>query len=295
MQRATRLRRLLSEPGIIVLPGVYDALSGRIAEEAGFPAIFTSGFGISASSLGMPDYGLMTMTETLDRVRRITDAVQAPLVADCDTGYGNPLNVVRTVRECVSIGVAGIILEDQEWPKKCGHMDDKRVIALDEYIEKLKAAVHARGDSDLVIIARTDSRAPLGFDEAIRRGKAFEKAGADVVFIEAPQTVEELRAICREIKAPKFANMVEGGKTPLLSREELEALGFKIVVFPLSALFAAAEAIRRVFSRLRESGSTDQFDALMSFHEFEDVVRMKEYHDLERRFRSTGGDGEQAA
>lgn len=289
MQPATRLRRLLDEPGILVLPGCYDALSARLAEEVGFEALFTSGFGIAASSLGLPDYGLMTMTESLERVRRIVEAVGVPVVADCDTGYGNPLNVIRTVRECLSIGVAGIILEDQEWPKRCGHMQDKRVIALDAQVEKIKAAAHARGDHDLLIIGRTDAREPLGLDEALRRGKAFAEAGADIVFIEAPQSARELRIIGAEIDAPTFANMVEGGKTPMLGRRELMDLGFKIVVFPLSTLFSAAYAMRQVLTRLRETGSTQGYEALASFHEFEELVRVDHYRDLEQRFTGDGG------
>ncbi|MBI3091746.1 MAG: oxaloacetate decarboxylase [Candidatus Tectomicrobia bacterium] len=288
MEPATQLRRLLEDPGILVLPGVYDALSARLAEQVGFAALFTSGFGIAASSLGLPDYGLMTMTESLERVRRIVQAVSRPVVADCDTGYGNPLNVMRTVHECLAIGVAGIILEDQEWPKKCGHMQAKRVIPLAEQVEKIKAAVQARGERDLVLIGRTDAREPLGIEEALRRGKAFAEAGADVVFIEAPQSVDELRLISREIKAPTFANMIEGGKTPLLSREELRDLGFKIVVFPLSSLFAAAWAMRAVLQRLKETGSTQGFNDLADFHAFEELMRVPHYRALEQQFRVDG-------
>ena len=181
MRHSTALRNRLDEPEIIVLPGAYDALSARLAQRAGFDALFTTGFGFSAAALGAPDYGLLTASEVLDRVRPIVAAVDVPLVADMDTGYGNPLNVTRTVRECVQAGVAGIILEDQEWPKKCGHFEGKRVIPAEEHAQKIRAAADARGDDDLVIIGRTDARAPLGLDEAIRRGRLYFESGADVL------------------------------------------------------------------------------------------------------------------
>ena len=242
MRLSTRLRNMLAEPEIVVLPGAYDALSARLAERAGFGAVFTTGFGFAATVLGVPDYGLLTMSETMDRVRHIVRAISVPLVADMDTGYGNPLNVVRTVRECVALGVAGIILEDQEWPKKCGHFEGKRVIPAEEQAAKLRAAANARGDDDLVIIGRTDARQPLGLEEAVRRGKLYRDAGADVVFVEAPRSVDELQEVARAIPdAPLFANMIEGGKTPLLSSAELQELGYKMVVYPLSALFSAAK------------------------------------------------------
>ena len=184
-------------------------------EHAGFDIVFTSGYSLAASTLGMPDIGLLTASEVLDRVRNIATAVSIPVIADMDTGYGNPLNVVRTVRECVAAGVAGIILEDQEWPKKCGHMEGKRVIPCEEHVQKIRAAVAARGDSGLVLIGRTDARAVVGLDDAIERGKAYRDAGADIVFVEAPQSLEELEAIARAIPdAPLFANMIEGGVTP---------------------------------------------------------------------------------
>ena len=284
MTQAAQLRKLIEAPGIVVLPGAHDVLSAKLIEQAGFPAVFTSGFGLSASTLGVPDIGLLTQTETLDRVRRIVDAVSVPVVADMDTGYGNPLNVVRTVQECIRLGVAGIILEDQLWPKKCGHMEGKSVIPMEEQVEKLRAAVYAKGGEDLVVIARTDARAPLGLDEAIRRGQSYAEAGADVIFIEAPESVQDLKAVAASFETPLFANMIEGGKTPFLSASELEAMGFKLVVYPLSGLFAATKAIQEMARHLKETGSTAGYDRMVSFSEFEEVIELKRYREMEARF-----------
>ena len=286
MRLSTRLRQMLDEPEIIVLPGAYDALTARLAERAGFNACFTTGFGFAATVLGVPDYGLLTMSETIDRVRHVVQALSVPLVADMDTGYGNALNVVRTVRECVALGVAGIILEDQEWPKKCGHFEGKRVIAADEQVAKLRAAVEARGDDDLVIIGRTDARQPLGLEEAIRRGKMYREAGADVVFVEAPRSVEELREVARAIPdAPLFANMIEGGKTPLLSSAELRELGYKMVVYPLSALFSAAKAVEDTYRALFDEKSTaSRKEAMVSLGQFEEMIDVPAWQEIERKY-----------
>jgi methylisocitrate lyase len=273
------------KPGILVLPGVYDCIGARLAERIGFEVVFTSGFGISGSTLGRPDYGLLTATEMLWSVERIAKSVSIPLVADIDTGYGNPLNVIRTVTDVVRAGVAGIILEDQEWPKKCGHFEGKSVIPMEEHVEKIRAAVYAREKSGLVIIARTDARAPLGLDEAIRRGRAYFEVGADIVFIEAPQSVDELRKISKAFPdAPLFANMVEGGKTPLLSAGELGELGFKIAVFPLSGLFAATKAMEACFRHLRDKGTTSGFTDRYVFGEFEELIGVPGYKELEGKF-----------
>ena len=286
---ATTLRRMLDGPEIIVLPGAYDALSARLAQRAGFAALFTTGFGFSASLLGQPDFGLLTMSETMERVRHIVSAVGIPVVADMDTGYGNPLNVARTVRECVAAGAAGIILEDQQWPKKCGHFEGKKVIAAEEHASKIRAASDAREKSDLVIIARTDARAPLGLDESIRRGRMYRDAGADVVFVEAPQSVDELRAVKAAIPdVPLFANMIEGGRTPMLTYDELQSLGYKMVVYPLSALFAATRAIERVYAELFTKKTTAAVSGeLVSFHEFEEIVGVPELRALEERYGVT--------
>jgi methylisocitrate lyase len=277
---------MLDGPEIVVLPGAYDALSARLAERAGFSAMFTTGFGFSASVLGRPDFGLLTMSETMDRVRHVVNAVTVPVVADMDTGYGNPLNVQRTVREVIASGAAGIILEDQEWPKKCGHFEGKRVIPAEDHVAKLRAAADAREGDDLVIIARTDARAPLGLDEAIRRGQMYRDAGADVVFVEAPQSVDDLKAVKAAIPdVPLFANMVEGGKTPLLSYQELQELGYKMVVFPLSALMAAAKAIEGVFAELYAKKTTAAVAGQMTpFHEFEKIVGVPELRAAEAKY-----------
>lgn len=285
MTQGHKLREILERPGILVLPGIYDCIGAKLIEQLGFEVVFTSGFGISGSTLGRPDFGFLTATETLYSVGRIAQSVDIPLVADLDTGYGNPLNVVRTVDDAVRLGVAGIILEDQEWPKKCGHFDGKRVIPMEEQVEKIHAAVHARDDSGLVIIGRTDARAPLGIDEALRRGRAYFDAGADIVFVEAPQSVGELEAIAKAFPdAPVFANMIEGGKTPFLNAKELEEFGFKIVVFPLSGLFTATKAMAACFRHLKEYGTTAGFENLLTFKEFEEVIEVEKYREIERNF-----------
>lgn len=293
MSQGKKFREILSRPEFLVLPGAYDCISAQLAEEAGFEVVFTSGFGISGSTLGRPDYGFLTATEMLYSVGRIARAIQVPLVADIDTGYGNPLNVIRTVEEVVQLGVAGIILEDQEWPKKCGHFQGKRVIPAREHVEKIRAAAHARGDSGLVIIGRTDARAPLGLEEAIRRGRAYFEAGADVVFVEAPQSEDDLKAIAAAFPdAPLFANMIQGGKTPVLSARQLEELGFKMAVFPLASLFAATKAMAACFRYLKENGTTTGFDGSVNFHEFEQIIDVPKYRLLEQQFAiREGGEG----
>ncbi len=289
MSSAQQLRQILQRPGLLVLPGVYDCISAQLAAQAGFEVLFTSGFGIAASTLGKPDYGFVTATEMLYSVGRIAQSVNIPLVADLDTGYGNPLNVIRTVEDALRLGVAGILLEDQEWPKKCGHFSGKRVIPMAEQVEKIKAAVYARGDSGLVIIGRTDAIAPLGLEAAIRRGRAYYEAGADIVFIEAPQSVEQLQAIAAAFPdAPLFANLIEGGKTPCLSAEELQQMGYKIAVFPLAGLFAATHAIAQCFQHLRQHSSTAGFESLVNFGQFEEIINVPHYRQLEQQFKVEG-------
>lgn len=285
MQASRHLRRLLAEPGIRVSVGVYDCLGAKLAARQGFELLFTSGFGIAATALGVPDYGLLTATEMLERVRHIVRATDVPVVADLDTGYGNPLNVIRTVREAVDCGVAGILLEDQEWPKKCGHFDGKRVVPTAEHVEKIRAAVHARGDSGLVIVGRTDARAELGLEEAIRRGRAYRAAGADVVFVEAPQAESELAAIAGAFPdVPLFANLIEGGKTPSVSVPDLERMGFKLAVFALAGLFSASWALADCFRRIRQDGTSGALEERFSFKDFEALIAVEDYRRLEQEF-----------
>jgi len=288
MNKCNLLRKILSEPGIILSPGVYDCLSAKIAERTGFEVIFTSGFGISGSVLGYPDYGLLTATEMLNATGNISKSVDIPLIADIDTGYGNSLNVVRTIKDVIDLGIAGVILEDQEWPKRCGHLEGKRIIAMEEHVEKIRAARFASGESGLVIVARTDAREELGLEEAIRRGKAYYEAGADVIFIEAPQTEAELKEIPSALPdVPLLANMIEGGKTPCLSAQDLEKLGFKLGVFALSGLFAATKAIDDCFRFLKENGTTSGFENRSSFHDYKDIINIKKYQELEEKFKGS--------
>ncbi|WP_413174907.1 isocitrate lyase/PEP mutase family protein [Anabaena azotica] len=287
MSTSQKLRELLARPEIIVIPGVYDCLSAKLVEQAGFDVAATSGFGIAASTLGLPDYGFLTATEMLYSVGRIAQSINIPLIADCDTGYGNALNVMRTVKDAVQIGLAGIILEDQEWPKKCGHFEGKRVIHMNEHAGKIRAAVEARGDSSLVIIARTDARAPLGLEEAIRRGQAYMNAGADMLFVEAPQSVAELQTIAAAFpNIPLVANIVEGGKTPAISPAELQNLGFKIVFFPLTALMAVTEVMSACFRHLKEQETTNNLPNLMSFQDFQELMKVPQYLQIERQYQN---------
>lgn len=287
MSTSQKLRELLARPEIIVIPGVYDCLSAKLVEQAGFDVAATSGFGIAASTLGLPDYGFLTATEMLYSVGRIAQSINIPLIADCDTGYGNALNVMRTVKDAVQIGLAGIILEDQEWPKKCGHFEGKRVIPMNEHAGKIRAAVEARGDSSLVIIARTDARAPLGLEEAIRRGQAYINAGADMLFVEAPQSVAELQTIAAAFpNIPLVANIVEGGKTPEISPAELQNLGFKIVFFPLTALMTVAEVMSACFRHLKEQETTNNLPNLMSFQDFQELMKVPKYLQIERQYQN---------
>jgi methylisocitrate lyase len=286
MSTSQKLRELLAGSEIIVIPGVYDCLSAKLVEKAGFQVAATSGFGIAASTLGLPDYGFLTATEMFYSVGRITQSITIPLIADCDTGYGNALNVMRTVKDAVQIGLAGIILEDQEWPKKCGHFEGKRVIAMQEHAGKIRAAVDARGDSNLVIIARTDARAPLGLEAAIERGKAYINAGADVLFVEAPQSVKELEIIAANFPdVPLVANIVEGGKTPEITTAELQKLGFKIVFFPLTALMAVTQVMSNCFHHLQEQGSTANLSELMNFQDFQNLMGVPEYLQIEKEYQ----------
>ena len=283
---AHRLRELLARSAPVLAPGAYDALSARLVEEAGFPAVYMTGFGTAASYLGRPDVGLVTMSEMVDNARRIVQAVATPVIADADTGYGNPINVVRTVRAYEAAGVAGLHLEDQVAPKKCGHMAGKQVIPAAEMVEKIRAAVAARTDPDLVLIARTDARAVEGLDAALDRARRYRDAGADVLFVEAPQSADEIAAVAAAFPdTPLLFNWAEGGKTPPLPLAELERLGFRLVLFPISTLLAATRAIREVLAGIRSHGTPAAvMDRLVPFDEFLDFIGLPEIQDLERRF-----------
>jgi methylisocitrate lyase len=285
MTKAQKLREILTRPYSLVVPGIYDCLSAKIAEKTGFEVIFTSGFGISASSLGLPDLGFLGAFDMIRTISQIAKSVHIPVIADIDTGYGNQINVIQTVTGMVDTGVAGIILEDQMWPKKCGHFEGKQIISMDEHVEKIQAAIYARGESGLVIFARTDARASLGLDEAIRRGRSYLDAGADVLFIEAPESVEELREISSAFPNDwLFANMVEGGKTPFLSAEELEELGYKFIVFPVSALFAATAAMEECFHNIKKYKTTAGYLVEISLKDFEKIIGVPKFRELEKKF-----------
>jgi methylisocitrate lyase len=282
--KAKKLRELLRRPGIIRAPGAYDAWSAKLAEMAGFPAVYLTGYGVSASLLGKPDIGLVTMTEIVSQAKNMAAAVDVPLIADADNGYGGVLNVVRAVQEFERAGCAGIQLEDQVFPKRCGHMEGKVLILKDEMTAKIRAAIHARRNKDTVIIARTDARAVNGFDDAAARAQAYSDAGADVIFFEAPESVEEMKNIVRLIKAPLLANMVEKGKTPFLTGKELEDLGYKIVIYPASTLYAATRALTDMLAALKRDDTTSTYSSMVGFAEFNDLIGLQKFRDLEKSF-----------
>ena len=282
------LRKLLydnSKP--LVVPGVYDAIGAKIAQKVGFEAMFQTGYGTSATLLGMPDYGFIGAAETIENARRICRAVQVPVIVDADTGYGNPLSVWRLVTELESVGAAGIFLEDQKWPKRCGHMSGKEVIPKKEYSQKLQAALDARKSKDFIIVARTDARAPEGLNAAIERGLQYKKIGADAIFIEAPKSIEEMKKIGKSIKAPLVANMIEGGATPLISSKLLHKMGFKLILYPLSVLFANAFASMQILHELRKSGTTTRLKKnVVNFDQFNEIVDLAKFKKMERNYIS---------
>ncbi|GAB4260565.1 MAG: isocitrate lyase/PEP mutase family protein [Deferrisomatales bacterium] len=285
MHPATRLREALARPGLIQVPGCYDALSARLIEEAGYPAAYLSGFGVAAS-LGLPDTGLMGFREMLDRAAAVADAVALPVLADADTGYGNAVNVYRTVRAYAKAGLAAVQIEDQVWPKRCGHTQGKAVVPLEEAVGKIRAAVDAREEQDIVVVARTDARAVLGFQAALDRCLAFQEAGADVIFLEAPESEEEMAAAARRLRAPLLANMVEGGKTPVLDRDSLERLGYKIAIYPLSLLMAAVTAVQEHLGRRGKRGQFLPREEGASFEALKQLAGFPDYYRREARYRS---------
>lgn len=281
-----RTHPLIRDRRVLVVPGVYDVLSAKIAERAGFPAVVLTGYGVAASHLGEPDFGLLTQTEVLDVARRVTAAVDIGVVVDGDTGYGGPLNVQRLVRELVRMGARGVILEDQRWPKRCGHMRGKEVIEAAEHAAKIRAARDAKGEAPFLITARTDALETHGLDEAIDRARRYKEAGADILFVEGPRNREELRRIGQELPGLLAVNLIEGGRTPLCSLEELHEMGFFSIGFVLSGLYAAARALERTYAEIREKGTTTGLgDSLYSFDEFNTLVGVEERYAEDERYR----------
>lgn len=281
----TTLRTLLQQPGILTLPGVYDGISARVANSLGFPALYMTGYGAVASALGVPDAGLASVTEMVDRVRCIAAAIDVPFIADGDTGYGGLLNVDRTVRAYADAGAAGIQLEDQEIPKKCGHTEFRRVVPYADAVRKIQVAVDARPHKDFLIVARTDARYAEGLDEALRRGEGFLNAGADVLFIESPESPEELRRVGETFRgAILLANMVEGGRTPFLSAGELEGLGFKIALFPGTGFLTAAHALRQGYAYLQREGTSTGGPAQSPFSDMNAMMGFPAVHRFEAKW-----------
>jgi 2,3-dimethylmalate lyase len=280
------LRRMFEAGEMVLAPGCYDALGARLVEEAGFGALYMTGFGSAASRLGRPDVGLMTLPEMVDNARRIAQAVDIPVIADADTGYGNPINVIRSVHEYEAAGVSAIHLEDQVMPKKCGHMDGKQVVPAGEMAAKVAAAVAARRSEDFLIIARTDARAVEGLDAALQRARTYREAGADMLFVEAPRSGAEIEAVARAFPdVPLLFNYAEGGKTPAVTHAVLRELGFRLVIFPLTILLSATVAIRSALARIKADGTPiELMPSMLPFGDFLDFIGMPEIRELEKRF-----------
>lgn len=287
MRKTILLKKLLKNKKILVAPGAYDVLSAKLIEKMGFKAVYMSGYGASASIIGQPDVGLLTMTEMAKRAGDIASAIKIPVIADADTGYGNALNVRRTVMEYERAGVAGIQLEDQMFPKKCGHMLGRKLIKKEEMIQKIKAACDAREDKDLVIIARTDARTNFGLEEALSRGKAYQEAGADLIFIESPENIEEMKKITATFKGvPTLANIIEGGRTPNLTNNELERLGFSIVIYSTGPLYSATKGLKDYLTEIVSTETILSRDnEIVLFKEFNELIGLKEYLELEKKYQ----------
>jgi len=286
--RNRRLRALLAGPDLIVAPGAFDCLSARLVETAGFPALYVTGSGVSMSALGAPDVGVLSFGEILDRVRRIADIVSVPVIADADTGYGGPLNIIRTVREFERAGVSAIQIEDQTWPKKCGHEPGRRIVSPEAMCARLAAALDARRDADTLIVARTDARATDGFDAALARAQRYREAGADVIFLEAPQSAAELAAVPRGIAGPTLVNLVEGGRTPLLPNERLQQFGFRIAIYPNALTRVFAKAGQTLLTTLASAGTTTgQADRMLDHDALWSLFDNTRWRALEDRFAFT--------
>jgi 2-methylisocitrate lyase-like PEP mutase family enzyme len=284
MQAGKKLKKALADNGLVVTPGVYDMISARIADGLGFSALYMTGFGVSAT-LGLPDAGLASYTEMVERVQQICENTTTPLICDADTGFGGLLNVERTVRGYERAGAAAIQIEDQVFPKRCGHTPGRRVVPTAEMVRKLEVAAASRSSADFLIIARTDARTPHGLDEALKRGEAYAKAGADVLFIESPESEAEMVRVGRHFDLPLIANMADGGRTPILPKQRLEALGYKIAIFPTTGLLAATKALQRVYGVLKDKGSSDTLASeLPSFAELCSLVGFEHVWEFERRW-----------
>lgn len=278
-----KLKERFGKSGLIVAPGVFDMISARIADRMGFNALYMTGYGTVASHMGLPDAGLATYSDMVGRVRMTAEGTATPVIADADTGYGGLLNVDHTVRGYEAAGAAAIQIEDQEFPKKCGHTPGRRVIPIADMVKKIKVAVDARTDPNFQIIARTDARTTLGLDEALRRADAYAEAGADILFVESPESVEEMQRICAAFDKPLLANMVEGGRTPVLSREDLEKLGYKLAIFPATGFLAIGKALQDVYGTLLETGSTTTLgNVLYSFEDFNKMIGFERVWDFDK-------------
>jgi len=287
MRKTTLFRQLVRDPEILMLPVAHDGLSALAIEQAGFKAMAVAGYGTSGSLLGLPDIGLISSTEMLSHYARIVERVSLPVMVDIDTGFGDVNNVIRTVRLVEQLGAAALFIEDQTYPKRCGHMSGKQVVAVEEFLPKLKAALWARSDPDFVIMARTDAAAVYGIDEAIRRGQLYAKAGADMVFVEAVTSPEDMRKVNSALSVPSMANMIEGGKSPFLSAPELQALGYEVAAYPCASVFTAARALTNWAGYLKKHGTSQGFagaETMMDFDEYFSFIGAKDIREREKMF-----------
>jgi 2,3-dimethylmalate lyase len=285
VDRNARLRALLNSRPLLMAPGVFDCLTARLAEQAGFEMLYMTGSGVSITRLGAPDVALLSFAEILDQAKRIADVSALPLLADADTGYGGPLNVMRTVREMERAGISAVQIEDQDWPKRCGHEPGRRVVPVAEMVGRIRAAVDTRRDPDFLIVARTDARSSEGISAAIERANRYAEAGADVLFVESPESFDEMARITREVRGPTLVNQVEGGRTPLLPADQLQALGFRIAIYPNSVTRLFARAGRELYEGLRATGSTRGFEGRMLNHrELWDLFEYPAFVSAEQRY-----------
>ncbi len=291
MKTTTRLKQLVHAPELLMMPGVHDALSARIAENAGFEAVTAAGFAATGALLGQPDSSQLSASEMADHYARICDAVEIPVFVDADTGFGNVTNVRRTVRDFERAGVAGLFIEDQIFPKRCGHTPGKDVVTVEEYLGKLKSALDARRDPDFVIMARTDALGVIGIEDAISRGQMALEIGADMIFVEAPKTADDMRRICTEIKAPHFANMVDFGDSPLLTAQELQDIGYAAAVWPVASVFTVTKALQDMYGALKRDGTTEAAQpAMVEFATYTALVGLPELRDQEEAYLQTTRD-----